>query len=146
MDHVRSLLTQTADQTKSGTLAAMAARVDLALRQESDEGAKEDHFVKVRTIIKDLIEKLEEDATAESTQKSTCDAGIKKATRQRDNANAKIEIATAKHTTLTADKNSLEDDNEALTAGIAELQKSLLEAQELHQKDVELAEEQIALW
>merc|ERR1719375_1100834 len=45
---------------------------------------KEDHFVKVRGMIKDMISKLEADAAAEGDQKAWCDSETEKATSQRD--------------------------------------------------------------
>merc|ERR1719473_1376430 len=45
---------------------------------------KEDHFVKVRGLVKDLIAKLQADASAEADQKAWCDEEMEKATSQRD--------------------------------------------------------------
>merc|ERR1719456_1385833 len=45
---------------------------------------KEDHFKKVRTMIKDLRAKLQADAEAEETQKGWCDEEMEKATSKRD--------------------------------------------------------------
>merc|ERR1719399_1658312 len=117
-----------AGRTRSGVLSVLAARV----------GVAEDHFVKVRGLIKDLIAKLKADAKAEATQKGMCDKGMAKAISDRDEANAKIEVANAKITTLTAKKNSLEDEIDTLNGQIAELKKALLEATEL--RDEEKAE------
>ena len=47
-----------------------------------------------------------------------------KAISDRDEANAKIEVATAKITTLTAKKNALEDEIDTLNGQIAELKKA----------------------
>merc|ERR1719159_1402878 len=96
-------------------LSTLAVRINLV----------EDHFAKVRELIKNLIKKLEDD------QKGTCDSGMKHAIADRDSANAKIETAKAKLTTLNANKNSLEDEIETLTGQIAELKKSLLEVTEM---------------
>merc|ERR1719443_2855952 len=40
---------------------------------------KEDHFVKVRGMIKDMIAKLEADAASEGDQKAWCDSQMEKA-------------------------------------------------------------------
>merc|ERR1719486_286995 len=45
---------------------------------------KEDHFVKVRGMIKDMVAKLEADAAAEGDQKAWCDEEMSSATTQRD--------------------------------------------------------------
>jgi len=143
MDRVSKVLNEAAEKSDSGALAAIATRVQVAFRQE---GEAVDHFVKVRGLIQDLLDKLKADETSEASQKENCDTGIREATNQRDNAQAEIEIATGKHTTLTADLNSLEDDNEKLAAQIAELKKALLESRELYQVNLEEAETQIGLW
>merc|ERR1719235_2884802 len=61
-----------AKKLKSDQLSALAIRM------------KEDHFVKVRGMIKDLIAKLEADASAEADQKAWCDSEMEKSTSKRD--------------------------------------------------------------
>merc|ERR1719498_454599 len=56
---------------------------------------KEDHFVKVRTMIKDMVAKLEADAAAEADQKAWCDEEMTKAMDQRDENIGAIEGDTA---------------------------------------------------
>merc|ERR1719235_735746 len=51
----------------------------------------EDHFVKVRGMIKDMVAKLEADAAAEQDQKSWCADEMKKSTEARDEAIANME-------------------------------------------------------
>merc|ERR1712050_78001 len=121
MGRVRNFLVGAAEHSGSTTLSAIAVRVQVA----------EDHFVKVRGLIKDLIQKLKDDAKAEATQKGICDKGMKKALSERDEANGKIEVANGKITTLKAKKAALEEEIEELEHQIAELQKALLEATEL---------------
>jgi len=121
LQRVRSFLNGAAERTGSSVISSLAARVQVA----------EDHFVKVRGLIKDLIAKLKADAKAEATQKGVCDTGMAKAISDRDEANAKIEVANAKITTLTAKQNSLEDEVDTLNGQISELKKALLEATEL---------------
>jgi len=125
IQHVLSFLHGAAGKTGSGILAAAAMRIKMS----------EDHFVKVRGLVKDLIAKLEADAKAEADQKSVCDKQMKKAITDRDEANAKIEVAQAQITTLTAQKNGLENDISTLQKDIAELNKGLLEATELRNED-----------
>merc|ERR1712050_760650 len=89
LQRVRGFLVKAADRSGSPVLSAIAVRVQVA----------EDHFVKVRGLIKDLIKKLKDDAKAEATQKGVCDTGMAKALAARDEANGKIEIAEGKITT-----------------------------------------------
>merc|ERR1719329_1808813 len=125
IQRVLKFLSDAAERTGSRAISALAVRVNVA----------EDHFVKVRGLIKDLIAKLKADAKAEAEQKGICDTGMAKAINKRDEANAKMEVATAKITTLTAKKNALEDEIDTLNGQVAELKKALLEATELRADD-----------
>merc|ERR1719375_1222344 len=81
----------------------------------------EDHFVKVRGIIKDLIAKLEADAESEADQKSFCDTEMKAAISSRDEAQASIESLTADISQAEAKKAQTEAEIQALTEAITEL-------------------------
>jgi len=121
LGRVLAFLNGAATRVGSVALTNAAMRVKVA----------EDHFVKVRALINDLIAKLEADAKAESDQKTICDKGMTRAITDRDAANGKIEKADAQITTLTANKNILEEDIHRLQKEIAENKKSILEATEL---------------
>jgi len=125
VDKVLSLLNAAAGRTGSATLASAAVKVKLS----------EDHFVKVRRLIKDLMTKLKNDAKSEATQKSFCDTSMKKGTSHRDDANAKIEMANAKITTLTSKQNSLQDDIRELEKDVAGVKKGHLEDTELRNEE-----------
>jgi hypothetical protein len=125
LQRVRAYLNDAADRTSSKVLAAIAVRVSVA----------EDHFVKVRGLIKDLIQKLKDDAAAEATQKSFCDKSMAKAISDRDEAQANREVALGRITTLTAKKEKLEDEIKDLEKAVAELKKALLEATELRAEE-----------
>lgn len=110
----------------------------------------EDHFVKVRALIKDLVKRLEDDAKAEASQKSFCDKNMKKAVTDRDTASGNIESASAELTTLTANRETLEKDIQTLEEGIAGLKKEMLEATELrneakadNEKGIQMSDEGI---
>jgi len=109
----------------STALAAVSMRILVA----------EDHFVKVRGLIKDLIAKLQADANSEATTKGICDTGMKKAISDRDEANAAIETANAKITQETAKKNELIKTIATLQKNIAELQKGIKERTELRNEE-----------
>merc|ERR1712156_462437 len=91
----------------------------------------EDHFVKVRSIIKDLIAKLAAQAKAEKTQKGFCDEQMKETLSKRDTAAAKLEGLEASITEKTAEKKELKMDIAELADEIAKLMKALSEATEL---------------
>merc|ERR1712194_522584 len=106
---VQELLEASASKLHSPVLAMAALKVNAA----------EDHFVKVRQIIKDLIAKLESDASAEATQKAFCDKEKNKA------------AISGKQ----AAKARLERDIAELSAAIAANKKALLGATELREKE-----------
>jgi len=94
-----------------------------------------DHFVKVRGLIKDLIDKLEADAEAEADQKSFCDDEMGKAIGDRDEQQVEIESETATIAEKTAERKKLIGEINTLTEEIAEAHKALNEATELRQEE-----------
>lgn len=92
---------------------------------------KEDHFVKVRLMIKELIAKLEESASKEGDQKAWCDDAMGDATSLRDESIAGVEGDLADLATANAKVEKLAQDIQGLTEEIAALKKSLNEATEL---------------
>jgi len=94
-----------------------------------------DHFVKVRQIIKDLIDKLESDATAEATQKAFCDKEMNAAVTKRDTAQSTVEQKKSAISGKEAEKAQLQRDIAELSAQIAANKKALLEATELREKE-----------
>jgi len=91
----------------------------------------EDHFVKVRGMIKDLIQKLKDDAAAEADQKGWCDEEMKKSTEARDEAIGAIEGDLAAKTKAESNIAKLKEEIAELLAEIAELNKGLNEATQL---------------
>jgi len=91
----------------------------------------EDHFVKVRSIIKDLIDKLVAQAEAEKTTKSFCDEQMKKTLSKRDEEQSKLEGLEASITEKTAERKQLMLDIAELSEDIAKATKALSEATEL---------------
>merc|ERR1719217_1204763 len=75
---------------------------------------KEDHFVKVRGMIKDMIAKLEADAAAEGDQKAWCDSEMEKATSKRDENIGAIEGDMAEKSTAESKIAQLEEEIAAL--------------------------------
>merc|ERR1719353_2176937 len=92
---------------------------------------KEDHFVKVRTMIKDMIAKLEADASAEADQKAWCDEEMEKSTSKRDENIGAMEGDFAAKSTAEAKIAKLEEEIATLMSEVAELTKALNEATQL---------------
>merc|ERR1719156_458303 len=96
---------------------------------------KEDHFVKVRGMIKDMISKLEADAAAEGDQKAWCDTEMEKATSSRDENIGNIEGDLAAKTKAESNIAKLKEEIQTLMEEMAELNKSLNEATQLRKKE-----------
>merc|ERR1719159_2396587 len=92
---------------------------------------KEDHFVKVRGMIKDMIAKLEADASAEADQKAWCDEEMEKSTSKRDENIGNMEGDLASKSTAEAKIAKLEEEIATLMSEVAELKKALNEATQL---------------
>jgi len=91
----------------------------------------EDHFVKVRSIIRDLVSRLEAQAQAEATTKGFCDREMVNAVSMRDANAQEIESLTAQITEKEASKAKLQEEIAALSKAIANNMKALNEATEL---------------
>merc|ERR1711934_1258493 len=115
------LLDARAAKLQSLTLSGLAAKIALG----------EDHFVKVRGLIKDIIAKLKEQAEAEADQKSFCDKEMAKALSNRDGEKLKMEESGATIAKKNAEKKKLVKDVADISEEIAELAKALNEATEL---------------
>merc|ERR1719482_899920 len=96
---------------------------------------KEDHFVKVRGMIKDMIAKLEADAAAEGDQKAWCDSEMEKATSARDENIGAAEGDLASKTKAESTIAKLNEEIQELLNEISELNKSLNEATQLRGKE-----------
>jgi len=115
------LISLKADTLKSRLLSALLIKAK----------ASEDHFVKVRGLIKDLIARLEADAESEASQKSFCDREMASALSDLDRAQASLEELAAETARNESERAALLEDIDDLQKAIAELQKALNEATEL---------------
>merc|ERR1719310_1320583 len=82
-------------------------------------------------MIKDLIAKLEADASAEADQKAWCDEEMEKSTSKRDENIGAMEGDLAAKSTAEAKIAKLEEEIATLMSEVAELTKALNEATEL---------------
>jgi len=127
VEKISNLLMAAANRTGSPVLAAAVMKVTAA--------SADDHFVKVRGLIKDLISKLEADAQSEATQKSFCDEHMKIQVTARDDAKLNLEDFTAKIKGAESKLAELQAEIAALSKAIAENVKALNEATELRAEE-----------
>jgi len=93
--------------------------------------SSQDYFVKVRQIIKDLMEKLEADATNEMNEKQFCDTQIGSAVNTRDEEQSKVESLTTDISGKTATMQQLKREIAELSRQIAQNQDALRQKTEL---------------
>jgi len=110
-----------AGRLHSAVLSAASLKVTVSI----------DHFVKVRQIIKDLVDRLEADASAEADTKSYCDKEMSAAITKRDTNKALIEDLEAKLDVELAKETTLMGDIATLAGEIADNEKQLKELTEL---------------
>merc|ERR1719428_445297 len=125
LNRALTLLESEAQRLRSPLLSTLALKGRL----------HEDHFVKVRGIIKDFIAKLEADAEAEAETKSFCDKDMVAAINDRDDATAAIEKHTTKISSIETKLRVLADEIKVLGEQISELYKALNEATELREAE-----------
>jgi hypothetical protein len=92
-------------------------------------------FAKVKTMIEELIKKLEADAQSEQSQKEWCDKETKNAKDERDEAQNDMDKLNAKLTEKGALTVSLMDEITTLSEQISDLQKALNEETVLREEE-----------
>jgi len=102
-----------AQKQHSPMLAQLARRMSSAMQSGSG-----DVFEKVKTLIADMVEKLEAEAEADATEKAYCDKQMAETTAKHDDKSTEIEKLTTKIDAATAQSAKLKEE-------VAELEKAL---------------------
>merc|ERR1719223_869320 len=98
-------------------LAQLASRLSSALRL--NHGA--DVFAKIKGMISDMVEKLEQEQAEAADLKQWCDKEIAESTAKKEEADALIEKLTTKHNQATSRSTQLKDEVAVLQKELAEL-------------------------
>merc|ERR1740138_651405 len=114
------------------------------LLHELPDEAMANPFVKVKKMIKDLIWKLMEEATAETEHKGWCDTELTTNQQTREYKTATVNELTATEEDLTANIAKLTQEIETLTEEIATLTSEMAEATETRAQNKAENEETIA--
>jgi len=130
---VTKLLSAAANKLGSRVLAITAARVE----------ASKDHFIKVRSLIKDIMARLEQEAEGDSERHSFCAKAQSSDTKDGNKAQGQVEGFTTQIAALKAEKTTLLKEISALAGSVAELKHGLSEATEL--RTTERAENELAI-
>jgi len=134
---VVTLVRKLAKAHNSAALAQLASRI--AAVESFGASAGQDPFAKVKSMISDMIAKLQAEAGADATEKAYCDEQLsktdaKKADLEDDLAKlaSKIDQATAKSVSLKEDVKQFQMELAALTRSQAEMDKIRSESHEAY--------------
>jgi hypothetical protein len=106
-------------------LADRAQKLDSRLLAMISQRVSADPFTKVKKLVKDLIWKLTEEATAETEHKGWCDTELSTNKQTRDAKSEEVGKLTAEAEQLTSEIAQLGQDIEDLTSAIAELSAAM---------------------
>merc|ERR1711948_59050 len=101
----------------SAALAQLASRIAAVMRLGSVGG--DDPFKKVKGLISDMIKKLEDEASAEATEKAWCDEQIAKTEEKQTELEEDVAKLTAKIDKASAKSASLKDEVKVLQGELA---------------------------
>eukprot|EP00443_Scrippsiella_acuminata_P036875 CAMPEP_0115300674 /NCGR_PEP_ID=MMETSP0270-20121206/69457_1 /TAXON_ID=71861 /ORGANISM="Scrippsiella trochoidea, Strain CCMP3099" /LENGTH=667 /DNA_ID=CAMNT_0002718513 /DNA_START=87 /DNA_END=2090 /DNA_ORIENTATION=- len=104
----------------------------------------EDPFAKVKTMIKDLIMRLQEEATEEAEHKGWCDTELSTNEHTRKEKTEAVETLHAEIDQLESSISKLTEDITELTKALAELDTAMAEATKLRQEEKTKNEQTIA--
>merc|ERR1719310_2722490 len=109
----------------SAALAQLASRIGSVIRYGNAGG--EDPFVKVKSLITDMISKLEAEAKSEATEKAYCDEELAKTKAKKDELDYEISKLTSKIDIAAAKSAGLKEDVKELQAELAKISKQQAE-------------------
>jgi len=133
---VVGLVKKLAREHHSAALAQLASRISAVIRYGASAG--EDPFTKVKSLISDMISKLEAEAKDSATEKAYCDEELAKTEAKKSELEGEISKLTSKIDVAASKSAGLKEDVKTLQAELAALAKSQMEA------DVIRAEEKAA--
>eukprot|EP00927_Polykrikos_kofoidii_P024370 TRINITY_DN2217_c0_g1_i4.p1 TRINITY_DN2217_c0_g1~~TRINITY_DN2217_c0_g1_i4.p1 ORF type:complete len:704 (-),score=169.94 TRINITY_DN2217_c0_g1_i4:342-2396(-) len=117
---------------KSVALAQLASRMASAMRM-SQRGS--DPFGKVKGLIRDMIDRLEDEASADATQKAYCDKETSESNEEKADLSATEEKLSLKIDQMTARKQKLREQVANLQNSLAQLGKTQAEMDDLRKKE-----------
>jgi hypothetical protein len=122
---VVGLVKKLAREHHSAALAQLASRIGAVIRYGASAG--EDPFQKVKSLITDMISKLEAEAKSEATEKAYCDEELAKTEAKKGELDAEISKLTSKIDINAAKSAGLKQDVKDLEAELAQLAKEQAE-------------------
>merc|ERR1719471_2183769 len=112
----------------------LPALAQLTLRMDAEIRTSDDPFAKVKGLIQDMIETLEEQAEADATEKAYCDKELAETNAKKDEKTNEIKKLSTKIDSMTSRAAELEKSLSALAKAQAEMDKIRLEEKEEYTK------------
>jgi chromosome segregation ATPase len=119
---VVNLLRELAHRDGSAALSQLASRVSAAVRFGSRNG--EDPFAKVKSMIKEMVDRLQKEGAEEATHKAWCDEQMGETKQKTLELNHDIEGFTAKMDKAKSRSIKLKDEVAGLQSALADLAKT----------------------
>jgi len=119
---VTRLVRDLARKQKSPQLAQLAVRMTSAIRASSKLG--EDVFAKIKALIQDMVEKLENEAEEDSTKKAWCDKELAESHEKKDEKKNEIEKMSTQIDKMSARSSQLQEETAALQQALSQLATS----------------------
>merc|ERR1719223_1405724 len=117
----------------STELAQLASRISSTVRFSG--GSKADIFGKIKGLISDMINKLEEEAEADATKKAYCDKELAETNQKKDDKTAEIEKLTAKIEQQAAQSVKLKEEVATLESELAALVREQAEMDKIRAEE-----------
>jgi len=130
---VVTLVKKLARDCHSAALAQLASRIQGVLQYGA--GLTADPLAKVRTMIEELISKLEAEAGGEATEKAYCDEQLAKTEEKKGELSHEVSKITAKIDQAAAKSAGLKGDVRELQADLASLAKQTVELDKIRRDE-----------
>merc|ERR1712127_513119 len=124
------LVRDLARKENSRALTQLASRLEMTVRTSTT-----DPFAKVKGLISDMIESLEEAADADATEKAYCDKELAETRAKKEDKTAEIEKLTTKIDQMSARSAKLKEEVAALQKALADLMSSQAEMDKLRDEE-----------
>jgi len=111
-----------AKKQNSAALSQLASRMSSMIRMGAKVG--NDPFAKVKTMVKDMITKLEEDGKSEASHKAFCDEELHENNAKKDDKSADVRRMSSKIESMEAQSAQLKEETAELEKELAEIAKS----------------------
>lgn len=122
-----------ATKQNSASLSQLASRMASVIRMGAKVG--NDPFAKVKSMVKDMIDKLEKDGKSEASHKAFCDEEMHENTAKKDDKSADVRRMSSKIESMEAQSAQLKEETAELEKELAESAKSQYEMDALRGKE-----------